>query len=224
MNVLSRLVLLFAVLKLCSSAALFALAADNEEGFVPLFNGKDTTGWEYPTPERKIGKGYQVENGVLLCTKENSGDLFTEKEYDNFILRFEFKLQPNSNNGIGIRAPLQGGVAYSGIEIQVLDDSGSEYQKLKPWQYHGSIYGCVAAKRGSLKSVGEWNSEEIVADGRHIKVTLNGNVIVDANLDKDVTDPEVIKAHPGLARKTGRIALLGHGTRVEFRNIRVKPL
>ena len=231
MNTPARIAMVFAALSLCASAAFvaFATEADKEEGFVPLFNGKDTAGWTYRSSGGdggKIGKGYQVENGILFCTKENSGDLFTEKEYDNFVLRFDFKLEPNANNGIGVRAPIEGdkSVAYRGIEIQVLDDTGSQYTTLKPWQYHGSIYGCVAAKRGSLKPVGEWNSEEISVNGRNIKVTLNGNVIVDANLDKDVTDPEVIKAHPGLARRTGRIVLLGHGTRVEFRNIRVKPL
>jgi hypothetical protein len=215
-------------LLLCCSLLVAAAvaAAETEEGFTSIFNGKDLSGWIYGGDKKsaKAGKGYQVENGVLFCTKEDGGNLFTEKEYDNFILRFEFKLEPNSNNGIGLRAPLEGDIAYKGIEIQVLDDTGSQYQTLKPWQYHGSVYGCVAAKRGSLKPVGQWNEQEIVADGRHIKVTLNGDVIVDSNLDEDVKDPEVIKAHPGLARKTGHIGLLGHGTRVEFRNLRVKEL
>jgi hypothetical protein len=222
-----RLVLL--CLAVVLSPALALLAKDEkEEGFTPIFNGKDLTGWTYgtsSTQKGKVGKGYQVrDGGVLYCTKDDSGNLFTEKEYDNFVLRFEFKLEPNANNGIGIRAPLEGDIAYQGIELQVLDDTGSQYQTLKPWQYHGSVYGCVAAKRGSLKPVGEWNTQEVVADGRHIKVTLNGNVIVDTNLDEDVKDPEVIKKHPGLARTKGHIGLLGHGTHVEFRNIRVKEL
>ena len=212
-------------LVLCSALGLAAIAADNEEGFTPLFNGKDLTGWIYGGKDQsaKSGKGYQVQDGVVFCTKEDGGNLYTEKEYANFVLRFEFKLEPNSNNGIGIRAPLEGDAAYQGIELQVLDDSGSQYQTLQPFQYHGSVYGVFAAKRGSQKPVGEWNQQEVVADGRHIKVTLNGDVIVDANLD-DVKDPKVIQEHPGLARKTGHIGLLGHGTRVEFRNVRIKEL
>ena len=88
----------------------------------------------------------------------------TEKEYGDFVLRFEFKLEPNSNNGIGIRAPLEGDAAYNGMEIQVLDDNGKDYKgKLRPAQYHGSIYDVVPAKQGSLKPAGEWNSEEITA-------------------------------------------------------------
>lgn len=211
----------------CSLGVAALAAADaKEEGFTPLFNGKDTTGWIYGGSKdkpAKSGKGYQVKDGILFCTKEDGGNLYTEKEYANFVLRFDFKLEPNSNNGVGIRAPLEGDAAYQGIELQVLDDTGSDYQTLQPYQYHGSVYGVVAAKRGSLKPVGEWNTQEVVADGRHIKVTLNGKVIVDANLD-DVKDPEVLKAHPGLSRSTGHIGFLGHGTRVEFRNVRIKEL
>ena len=207
-------------------AALTAFAADKEEGFVSLFNGKDLTGWEYGTDKKaKAGRGYQVKDNVLFCTKDDGGNLFTEKDYDNFVLRFDFKLETDSNNGIGIHAPLEGNVAYNGIEIQILDDEGPAHKgRIKSWQHHGSVYGCVAAKPGASKPVGEWNEQEIVVDGRKIKVTLNGKVIVNSDLDKDVTDPEVLKAHPGLQRKTGRIGLLGHGTRVEFRNLRVKEL
>ena len=208
-------------------AAIVSLAKDNdapadEKSFVPLFNGRDLAGWTYGGKE-KAGKGYQVENGVVFCTEHDGGKLMTEKEYGDFVLRFEFKLEANSNNGIGIRAPLDGDAAYNGMEIQVLDDSGSDYKKLRPAQYHGSIYDVFPAKRGSLKPVGQWNNEEILAKGRHVTVTLNGNVIVDANLD-DVKDPAVLKKHPGLARKSGHIGLLGHGTRVEYRNMRVKEL
>lgn len=204
-----------------------------EQGFKPLFNGKDLTGWVYGRrgdAENKTGKGYQVENGVLFTTREDGGNLFTEKEYADFILRFEFKLSGNANNGIGIRAPLAGDAAYAGMEIQVLDDSGSQYTDLRPAQYHGSVYQMFPAKRGFQKPVGEWNSEEITVKGRQITVTLNGVTIVDANLD-EVKDEAVLAKHRdlsrpegsrGIANTKGHIGLLGHGTRVEFRNIRIK--
>jgi hypothetical protein len=200
-------------------AAGLLTAAD--DGFTPLFNGHDLSGW---TLVGKHGPGYIVENGNIVCPSNGGGNLFTEGEYANFILRFEFKLNEGSNNGIGIRAPLTGDAAYQGMEIQILDHDAPVYRgKLKPAQYHGSIYDVVPAKTGFLKPVGEWNAEEITADGRHITVKLNGTVIVDANLD-DVRDPEVLKRHPGLARTTGHIGLLGHNSRVEFRNLRVKVL
>jgi hypothetical protein len=118
------------------------------------------------------------------------------------------------------------------MEIQVLDDGGSRYTKLQPAQYHGSVYQMFPAKRGSQKPLGEWNTEEITAKGRQITVTLDGVTIVDANLD-DVKDEAVMAKHRnlsaaegsrGIANTKGHIGLLGHGTRVEFRNIRIKEL
>ncbi len=197
-----------------------------EEGFTSIFNGKDLSGWIYGkrgNGENKSGVGYQVAEGVVFCTVKDGGNLYTEKEYGDFVLRFDFKLTENANNGIGIRAPLEGDSAYVGMEIQVLDDSGSQYKNLRPEQYHGSVYDCFAAKRGHQKPVGEWNEEEITAKGRQITVKLNGTVIVDANLD-DIKDEAKLKKHPGLANKKGHIGFLGHGARVEFRNLRVKEL
>ena len=219
---------IFVTALVLAATALFVSAKDDADGhgFVDLFNGRDLSGWKYggsvAKPD-KSGKGYQVENGVIYCTDKDGGMLYTEKEYGDFTFSFDFKLEKNSNNGIAIRAPGTGDPAYAGMEIQILDDSGPEYSGLRPAQYHGSIYDVVPAKRGSLKPVGEWNHEEITAQGRHITVKLNGNTIVDANLD-DVKDDKTLKKHPGLARAKGHIGFCGHGTRVEFRNLKVKEL
>jgi hypothetical protein len=233
----------FILLMACLAAAMTVVLSaampvpqEKEAGFTPLFNGKDFSGWVYGQrangTENKSGKGYQIENGVIFSTKEDGGNLYTEKEYANFVFRFEFRLTPNANNGIGIRAPLEGDAAYVGMEIQVLDDGGSMYTKLEPGQYHGSIYKVAPAKRGFQKPVGEWNTEEITANGRHITIKLNGTTIVDANLD-DVKDEAVLKEHRdltkpegsrGIANTKGHIGFLGHGAHVEFRNIRIKVL
>jgi hypothetical protein len=189
---------------------------EKAEGFVALFDGKTMEGW--------VGavNGYTAEDGRLLIKQHGGGNLFTEKEYSDFIFRFEFKLPPGGNNGIGIRSPLKGNPAFAAMEIQVIDNSAPKYAKLKDWQYHGSIYGVVPAKRGCLKPVGEWNSEEIKAEGSRITVTVNEMVIVDADLAE--VEPMDGHAHPGLHRETGHIGFLGHGAGVEFRNIRIKPL
>ena len=191
-----------------------------ESGFVKLFDGKTLTGWKLVGGH---GPGYIVKDGLLVCPKEGGGNLFTEKEYSNFVFQFEYRLQPAGNNGVGIRAPLEGDAAYVGMEIQILDNEDPEYKDLRPAQYHGSVYDVIPAKRGYVKKPGEWNTEEIRAEGRHIKVTVNGTVILDADLDS-VKDPEVLKKHPGLARASGHIGFLGHGALLEFRNIRVKEL
>src|SRR6187200_2635886 len=121
-------------------------AAGAEAGFVSLFDRKTLDGWQIVGQK---GPGYVVENGILVCHAEGGGNLFTTKEYSNFVIRFEFRLFEGSNNGIGIRAPLEGDAAYAGMEIQILDDEAARYQgRLKPAQFHGSIYDVVPAKQG----------------------------------------------------------------------------
>lgn len=192
---------------------------DSDDGFLSVFNGKDLTGWTGAID------GYGVENGNLVCLKDGGGNLYIDKEYSDFVLRFDFKLEANGNNGLGIRAEQGKDAAYYGMELQILDDSGSEYTALEPYQYHGSIYGVVPAKRGHLKPVGEWNSQEVTADGNRIKIELNGVTIVDADI-AEAGRPATIdgKEHPGLFNPSGYIGFLGHGHRVEFRNIMIKEL
>ena len=190
------------------------------EGFVPLFDGKGLAGWTGDT------KGYQAESGRIVVHPElGGGNLYTEKEYADFVLRFEFRLTPAANNGIGIRAPLEGDAAYAGMEIQVLEDGSPVYWDLQPYQYDGSVYGVVPARRGVLRPVGEWNTEEIIARGRGVTVTVNGTRVVDADLDRASAGGSIDhRGHPGLARERGHIGFLGHGSVVEFRNVRVREL
>src|SRR5687767_10309794 len=183
------------------AAGTIALAADAEPGFVSLFDGRTLSGWQLF--EKRNGTGYVVENGLLVCPATGGGNLFTVKEYADFTFRFEFRFEPGGNNGVGIRSPLVGDAAYAGMEIQILDHDHERYKaRLKPTQRHGSIYDVFPAEGEALKPAGEWNEEEIMADGRRIKVTLNGKVLVDANLDS-ITDPAVLKKHPGPARTSG---------------------
>jgi hypothetical protein len=209
--------LLFAA-SLCLSTSF--VAADEEAGFVPLFDGKTLAGWIGATD------GYAVRDGAIVCEPKKGGNLFTEKEYANFVLRFEVKIPPGGNNGVAVRAPNQKGtVAYDGTEIQMLDDPAEVYKTIKVYQHHGSVYGIVPAKQGSLKPAGEWNVQEITLDRRHVKVVSNGQTIVDADLDEATKDGTADgKPHPGLKRTSGHIGFLGHGSAVEFRKLRIKEL
>jgi hypothetical protein len=205
-------------------SVVFAVAAAfgaGEEGFVPLFDGKTLDGWKLVGGH---GPGYVVQEGKIVCPADGGGNLFTEKEFANFVFRFEFMLTPGANNGIGVRAPYEGDAAYQGMEIQILDDSDAMYRgRIRPEQYHGSIYDAIPARTGFRNPPGQWNEEEITADGRRITVKLNGVIILDASLDM-IREPKVLEKHPGLSRAAGHIGFLGHGSRVEFRNIRLKVL
>ncbi len=203
-------------------ASLSLIAADKtEKGFSSLFDGTTLKGWILMHGK---GPGYVVRDGTILCPTDGGGNLFTDKEYGNFVLRLEFKFEAGGNNGVGIRAPLEGDAAYAGMEIQILDHDHEKYKGwLKPTQRHGAVYDSIPPIADALKPAGEWNTEEITADGRKVRVILNGVLITDADLDS-VTDPAILKKHPGLARTKGHIGWLGHGSNVQFRNIRIKEL
>ena len=209
---------------------------NDEEGFVPLFNGKDLSGWEGATDTYCVSP-----EGYLTCTQQDgkgesgSKNLWTAKDYANFTIRFDVKLPPNANNGLGIRCRPDGWCSREGMELQLLDDWGDEYngaKKLKDCQYTGSVYGLVPPLRkpngeSYLNKPGEWNMVEVTADGSRIVFVLNGTTIVDADISKFSTDgtvpPDGIK-RPGLHNKTGRIHWCGHGHNIFWRNIRIKEL
>ncbi|WP_436414739.1 family 16 glycoside hydrolase [Petrimonas sp.] len=196
-------------------------AEEKKEGFRVLFDGTNLNEWTGNKAD------YVVESGniVLYPSQSFGGNLYTKDQFDNFVFRFEFMLTPGANNGLGIRTPLEGDAAYGGMELQILDNEAPIYKDLEIYQYHGSVYGVIPAKRGFLKPVGEWNYQEVVADGDNIKVILNGTTILDGNLREASKNGTIDgKDHPGLLNKTGHIGFLGHGSEVKFRNIRVKPL
>jgi len=190
------------------------------EHWKPLFNGTDLTGWQGDTA------GYKVADGVLVC-EAGAKTLETESEYSDFVFRFEFKLTESGNNGIGLRVPAGGHAAYDGMEIQVLDDRGERYHaktedgkrinQLLPTQYHGSLYGAVPALPGFLRPLEEWNEQVIICIEDHVKVVLNGAVILDTYLDG--IQPVDGSAHPGLKRRSGHLQLAGHNDHVEFRKL-----
>jgi type IV secretory pathway protease TraF len=111
------------------------------------------------------------------------------------------------------------------MELQILDNEADMYKDLHPYQYHGSVYGVIPAKRGYLLPTGEWNKEEVIVKGNKVKVILNGEVILDGDIKEASKNGTMDgKEHPGLKRKTGHIGFLGHGDVLRFRNVRVKSL
>jgi len=189
--------------------------ASNDEGFKSIFNGKDFDGWAGPL------ENYEVVDGTVVCKKGKGGTIFTKDEYADFVVRVEFKLPPNGNNGLALRYPGSGDTAYSGMcELQTLAD---DYKGIDPRQAHGSAYGMVAAVRGFQRPIGEWNYQEVTVKGSTIKVELNGNIIMTGDLS---TVKEFMggKPHPGMNRTSGHFGFAGHSDPVQYRNVFIKTL
>jgi len=181
-----------------------------EEGFHDLFNGKDLTGW--------VGGDASVEGGFLIS---RDGVTMTEATYSSYELDFEFRLPAGGNNGIGIHYPGDGAPSQTGMEIQILDDAHPNHANLEPHQYHGSLYELAPARRASLMPVGEWNHQRISVIGSALKIEVNGEITLRVTLD------DIHRKHPGhkgAKRRSGHIALLGHGSPVAFRNIRIREI
>ena len=205
----------------------------SEKGFTSLFDGQSLKGWTLLNPK---GGGYAVTNlvgnastnAVIYCAKGGGGNLLSEKQYGDFILRFDFKLTRGANNGLAIRAPMQSGsLSFDGIELQILDNYGAEARyekKLRPEQFHGAVYDVIAPERlDAQKPVGQWNTQEVTAIGRKLSVKVNGKTILNADLNS-VKDPVMLLKHPGILRASGHIGFLGHNDEVYFKNIRIKEL
>lgn len=206
-----------------NSGKRYKLSAEEEaEGYELLFDGTDLAQWTSNTEE------YVVQEGCIVMQPvkgKGYGNLYSRKEYKDFILRFEFLLTPGANSGLGIRHKIvtkESG--YDGMELQIIDSEAPIYANLKPYQYHGSLYGWVPAKRGHLKPAGEWNYQEVIADGSHLKVILNGYVILDTDIRVILRDVPENKLPRTLLYERGHIALLGHNSVVKFKNIRVREL
>lgn len=209
-------------------------AEEAKQGFEILFDGEDMSQWTGNTID------YVPMNGAICVSANygNGGNLYTKKTYSDFIFRFEFCfMKEGVNNGVGIRTPMGVDAAYEGMEIQILDHDAPIYKNLREYQVHGSVYGIIPAKRIKSPKLGTWNTEEIVVKGDRIKVTVNGEVILDGNIrkackgnnvskDGSNTNPYTVdkKNHPGLFNKSGHIGFLGHGEGLKLRNVRIKDL
>ncbi|APZ93768.1 3-keto-disaccharide hydrolase [Fuerstiella marisgermanici] len=193
------------------------LAKRDADQFKPVFNGKDFSGWTGAT------ENYEVADGAIRCKQGKGGNLLTEKQYDNFIARLEFQVPPGGNNGLVLRYSGEGQPHINGMELQVLDSEHPKYAKLDPRQYHGSVYGLMAAHRGYLRPAGEWNFQQVTLNGSNIKVELNGFTILEGDLST-ITESKDGEVPPGPKRKGGFFGFAGHNDPVAFRNIEIREL
>ncbi len=211
-------------------------AEEKKQGFEMLFDGTNLDKWQGDL------EGYIPINGALYVSANygSTGNLYTKKEYRNFVYRFEFCfLREGVNNGVGVRTPMGVDAAYDGMcEVQILDHDAPAYDGwLREYQVHGSVYGVIPAKRIIHKPLGQWSTEEIRVEGDRIKVTVNGEVIVDGNIrtackghnvapDGSSENPYTVdhRNHPGMFNRKGYISFCGHGEGLKIRNVRILDL
>lgn len=231
LNVMGTLIL---VLLLFSTATADGQGLDRkkllEDGFVPLFNGKDLSGWLFGSDESWV-----VEDGVIVLKREFDGRehnldyLWTEASYGNFVLELEFKVTERANSGVFLRTADLKDPVFTGIEVQVSNSYGRELWS--KGNCAGAIYDCLSPTKNTVKKPGEWNSYRITCDDNKIIVVLNGERIIDMDLDKWTEpdkNPDGTKNKYGTALKdfarVGHIGLQDHGRPVWYRNIRIKRL
>ena len=199
--------------QLISLVALIAFTSTSgfaaEEGFDPLFNGKDTTGWKLRRPDGH--NSWSIAGGVLKNTVnagEHGTDLVTEKKFWNFTVRYEFQVPDGSNSGFYLRGR---------HEIQILGDFKSGKATKGG---NGAIYNHTAPSEFASKPGGEWQTVEATIIDNKITVILNGKKIHDNVVCDVATGSEI----DGNVKEPGPIFLQGdHGT-VSFRNMRIKAL
>jgi hypothetical protein len=194
---------------------------EKDEGFRPLFNGSDLTGWE--GADKDAAACWLVDAGDLICTGKPGPWLRSTEQFGDFELRLEYNLKEGGNSGVYIRVPKSGthhsegaGPEGAGIEVQILDDNADRYKELKAYQYTGSLYAIVAADPRVSNPPGEWNTMTIRCEGIKYEIHHNGQQVIKSD---ETAAPELAK------RLTkGYLGLQNHNEEVRFRNIRLKPL
>jgi len=204
---------------------------ESVKGFVPLFNGKNLDGW-LTGPDN----AWVVEDGTLTLRREMDGKehnldyLWTKEQYGNFILELEYKTTGHTNSGIFIRTPNRKNPVYTGMEIQVSNSYGRS--RLSNKGTAGAIYDCLTPTKNAAKPAGEWNKCRITCQDNLIKVVLNGEHIIDMDVDRWTTAGQNPDERGNKFKDTavkdfsrvGHIGLQDHGRQVWYRNIRVKRI
>ena len=210
--------LLISLLAVAFSLAPMAAKKKADDGFVSLYNGKDLTGW------KTTGNWLPQKDGSLLIQprpgekgwQRYSAYLTSEKKYKDFILEVEYKYPKRGNSGVYFRIADPKDPVKTGIECQVLDSFGKPDDKMTAHD-HGGIIRTVAPSKNMSKKPGEWNKMVVTCKGHHLRVNLNGEDIVDVQLDKTPVKDRPLE---------GYVSLQDHGepNNLHFRNIRIKEL
>ncbi len=202
-------------------------------GFVKIFDGKTTKGWH--TYNKQIaGSAWKVEDGALhldATAKEGRGNLITDEAYENYHLKYEWKIAANGNSGLLFNVAEDAKYAepyFTGPEMQVLDNDGHPDGKIIKHRA-GDLYDLISCSKETVKPVGEWNKAEIILNNGDLTFILNGEKVVHTIMFNDDWKAMVAKskfkewADFGIYKK-GKLCLQDHGNEVWFRDIKIKKL
>jgi hypothetical protein len=213
--------------------ALAPLAAQND-GFKPLFDGKTLNGWRgYKKADTKETR-WRVENGLVTIPGTGEGDtkgqrdLITDATYDQFDLKWEWKVAEGGNSGVKYFV-LEDQPSAIGHEYQMIDDERHPDAKIGPHRQTAALYDVFPAADRPLKKAGEWNDAEVIVKGNHVEHWLNGKRVLQYELDSPEIRAATAKSKfKDIARfgkpQNGHLLIQDHGDQVWFRNMRIKPL
>jgi hypothetical protein len=174
---------------------------------------------------------WSVKNGVLSATKDEA--IWTKKRYENFTIDLEFKTETNSNSGILVYCTNIKDWFSNSLEVQLLDDFGSEAANIPPTWKCAGIFGRLAPTKSMVKKPGQWNHITVVCNGKHITVTLNGEKVTKMDMSKWTSgkkNPDGSEIPPWENKPAAEMPTKGHvglqgkhaGVPTYFRNIRIK--
>lgn len=201
-------------LALSAFIAMPGMARAEEEGFVPMFNGRDLSGW-------KTTGNWKVEEGGIVTLYPRPGEegwqrydayLTTERTYKDFVLDLEFKINKGGNSGVFLRVRDPLDQVDTGFEVQILDTHGVE----NPTNHDcGGVISAMAPSKNMAKPAGEWNHYRITCVGSQLQVVLNGEQIIDMDLSDSPLKDRPLEGHIGFQDEAKRIW---------YRNVRIKEL
>jgi hypothetical protein len=203
-------------------------------GWVQLFDGKDLKGWRgYKKPDASETR-WKVENGMLTINSNGAGDtkgqrdLITDATYEQFDLRWEWKISQGGNSGVKYFV-LEDQPAAIGHEYQLIDDERHPDAKIGPHRQTAAFYDVMQAHDRPIKPAGEWNTSEVIVRGKHVTHILNGKTVLEYDLESPALKEAIAKSKfKDIARfghpQNGHILVQDHGDQVWYRKIEIKRL
>lgn len=200
-----------------------------ENGVFPLIEKDSLEGWLFGDwanigmPPKPSGTPWKYEDGELIGLGKRSW-IFSENEFGDFLLTFEWKLSPGANAGVGLRFPPDGDPARQGLEIQLVDEKKHYPSGCRPEQRTGAIYGEVAPSQQAAKKVGEWNMCEITCEGDRVQVTLNGKQVLDVDQAALTSSRQSGGTPLAMRPRQGSIGFQNQSGTLWLRNLKIKYL